>query len=92
MPALPTVLRTAELRLKQAQERLAAFREAPLGGRFTVLGETFTKPKPKPKRSASTLEPAALDERGRRRYLVPDENRAFWVYGPRSSSSATPYW
>ncbi|WP_406336140.1 site-specific integrase [Streptomyces zaomyceticus] len=79
MPALPTVLRTAELRLKQAQERLAAFREAPLGGRFTVLGETFTKPKPK--HSASTLEPTlALDERGRRRYLVPDENRAFWIW------------
>lgn len=75
MPALPTLLRTAELRLKQAQERLTAFREAPLGGRFTVLGETFTKPKT----SASALEPTlALDERGRRRYLVPDENRAFW--------------
>ncbi|MFE9776157.1 tyrosine-type recombinase/integrase [Streptomyces sp. NPDC005931] len=77
MPTLPVVLRTAELRLRQAQERLAAFRDAPLGERFTVLGEAFTKPK----RSHSGLEPTlALDVGGRRRYLVADENRAFWVW------------
>ncbi|MFF7082649.1 site-specific integrase [Streptomyces lavendulae] len=77
MPALPTVLRTAELRLGQAQQRLAAFREASLGGQFTVLGETFTKPK----KSASALQPIlALDERGKRRHLVLAENRAFWAW------------
>ncbi|MEU5485428.1 site-specific integrase [Streptomyces mirabilis] len=77
MPTLPVVLRTAELLLRQAQERLAAFRDAPLGARFTVGGETFTKPRA----SNSGLEPTlATDLSGRRRYLVADENRAFWVW------------
>ncbi|MGW3061203.1 hypothetical protein ACWC98_35545 [Streptomyces goshikiensis] len=49
MPALPTVLRAAELRLKQAQERLAAFREAPL-----VAGSpSWAKPLPSPSPSPS---------------------------------------
>ncbi|MGW0476216.1 hypothetical protein [Streptomyces coeruleorubidus] len=45
LPALPTVVRVAKELLDQARLRLDAVREAPAGGRFEVLGETFTRAK-----------------------------------------------
>ncbi|MEU2607704.1 tyrosine-type recombinase/integrase [Streptomyces albus] len=77
LPALPAVVAAAERHLKDAHMRLEAFRSAPLGAAFTVLGETFTKPRSARSRSGPTY---ATDTTGRRRYLVADENRAFWVW------------
>ncbi|MFJ4982039.1 tyrosine-type recombinase/integrase [Streptomyces coeruleorubidus] len=71
LPALPTVVRVAKELLDQARLRLDAVREAPAGGRFEVLGETFTRAK----RPGSIW---VYDHAGGRRDLAQREHRAFW--------------
>lgn len=71
LPALPTVVRAAKELLDNAQARLQAVQIAPVGGRFEVLGETFTRAK----RPGSTW---VYDDCGRRRDLAQRERRAFW--------------
>ncbi|MEU4346228.1 hypothetical protein [Streptomyces sp. NPDC023838] len=71
LPALPTVVRAAKELLDNAQTRLRAVQTAPAGGRFEILGETFTHAK----RPGSTW---AYDVGGRRRDLDQWERRAFW--------------
>ncbi|MGW6924620.1 tyrosine-type recombinase/integrase [Streptomyces sp. NPDC054950] len=66
-----TVVRVAKELLDQARLRLDAVREAPAGGRFEVLGETFTRAK----RPGSTW---VYDHAGGRRDLARREHRAFW--------------
>ncbi|GGW45354.1 site-specific integrase [Streptomyces galilaeus] len=45
LPVLPTLVRTAERRLKEAKARLDAVDAAPLGSTVTVLGERFILPR-----------------------------------------------
>ncbi|WP_256917442.1 tyrosine-type recombinase/integrase [Streptomyces hilarionis] len=71
LPALPTVVRAAKELLDNAQARLQAVQTAPAGGRFEVLGETFTRAR----KPGSTW---VYDAGGRRRDLVQRERRAFW--------------
>jgi hypothetical protein len=71
LPALPMVDRTAKEQLDNAQARLHAVQTAPVGGRFEVLGETFTRAK-----SPGSLW--AYDASGRRRDMAQRERRAFW--------------
>lgn len=77
LPALPAVVAAALRHLKDTRTRLEAFRAAPLGSVFTVLGEAFSKPRSARSGSGPTY---ATDTAGRRRYLVADENRMFWVW------------
>lgn len=79
MPVLPLLIRTANQRAEEAKARLEAVREAPAGGSFTVLGETFTK-----STSSRWADPnsttIAYDATGRRRHLDSEEGRAFWSW------------
>ncbi|MFJ5016988.1 tyrosine-type recombinase/integrase [Streptomyces griseoluteus] len=79
MPVLPLLIRTASQHAEESRARLEAVREAPAGGSFTVLGETFTKTT-----STRQADPnnttVAYDSTGRRRYLGSEENRAFWTW------------
>ncbi|MET8029017.1 site-specific integrase [Streptomyces avermitilis] len=76
LPVLPALVRTAERRLKEAKARLDAMDRTPLGGTFTMLGETLTLPS---STSRAEGKPAtAVDGTGRRRNLWAEENRAFW--------------
>lgn len=79
MPILPLLIRTASQRAEEAWARLEAVRQAPAGGSFTVLGETFTKTS-----SSRWANPdsttRAYDSTGRRRHLNSEENRAFWAW------------
>ncbi|MYS93815.1 MULTISPECIES: tyrosine-type recombinase/integrase [Streptomyces] len=75
LPVLPALIRVADRRLKEARARLDALHTAPLGSRFTVLGETYTAPK---STSRAGLTGQAYDTSGRRRDLEAEEKRAFW--------------
>ncbi|MFJ3798499.1 tyrosine-type recombinase/integrase [Streptomyces sp. NPDC090088] len=73
LPALPAVARAAKEYLDAAKLRLEALAAAPLGGAFTVLGQTFTRTK-------SSTSTWAFDDSGHRRMLGVAENRAFWTW------------
>ncbi|MDX3708815.1 site-specific integrase [Streptomyces europaeiscabiei] len=78
MPVLPTLVRVAEQRLKDARTRLEAANAAPLGSTFSVLGETFSVP-------ATTVRsdgrPTRLkDDSGRVRFLNAEERNAFFAW------------
>ncbi|WP_433323199.1 hypothetical protein [Spirillospora sp. CA-294931] len=73
----PTLIWTAEGRLRDARIGLAALRAAEGGEPFAVLGETFVKGS-RNNRLDSNGSTCAFDESGRRRNLVLDEHRAFW--------------
>ncbi|MFF4534522.1 tyrosine-type recombinase/integrase [Streptomyces sp. NPDC001407] len=75
LPVLPTLIRVADRRLKEARTRLDALHAVPLGARFTALGETFTAPK---RTSRAGLTGQAYDASGRRRDFEAEEKRAFW--------------
>ncbi|MFE1781380.1 tyrosine-type recombinase/integrase [Streptomyces sp. NPDC059506] len=78
LPVLPTLVRVAERRLKEARARLDALNAAPLGSTITVLGETFTVPH---KTARLDGRPTIVrDAEGRRRTFGTDEKRAFWAW------------
>jgi hypothetical protein len=66
-------------RLHDARARLEALQQAEPGREFTVLGETFIKPKSSAARFARFIR-VAWDQQGRRRNLTQDEHRAFWAW------------
>ncbi|MCX5215666.1 site-specific integrase [Kitasatospora sp. NBC_00240] len=78
LPVLPTVVRVADRRLKEARTRLDAISAAPFGASFTVLGETFTAAK-STKRSAGTPS-RSYDSLGGYRYFGTEEKHAFWAW------------
>ncbi|MBZ9597168.1 site-specific integrase [Streptomyces erythrochromogenes] len=77
LPVLPTLVRTADERLKQAQARLEALQATGPGETFSIFGETYTRPK-----SAAAgrgISPgAAFGSQGQRIWLDLEEHRAFW--------------
>ncbi|MFF0143506.1 tyrosine-type recombinase/integrase [Streptomyces sp. NPDC005227] len=78
LPVLPVLVRIADRRLKEARARLDALQAVPLGGSFTVLGETFTRP-----RSTTTSaedQTRAVSSTGKMRELGAEERRAFWAW------------
>ncbi|MFC8125963.1 tyrosine-type recombinase/integrase [Streptomyces sp. NPDC057302] len=77
LPVLPTLVRAADERLKQAQARLQALRTTASGSTFTVCGETYTKAR---SRTQTPTAGVAFNSRGRRVALDLDENRAFWAW------------
>ncbi|MGW0509133.1 tyrosine-type recombinase/integrase [Streptomyces olivaceoviridis] len=78
LPVLPTLVRVAERRLKEAKTRLDALNVAPLGATFTVLGETFTVPKKTARLDGRPV--IAWDAQGNRREFGTEEKRAFWTW------------
>ncbi|MER5549770.1 site-specific integrase [Streptomyces sp. NPDC002589] len=78
LPVLPVLVRIADRRLKEARARLDALQSVPLGGSFTVLGETFTRPR------STTISAAeqtrAITSMGKIRELGSEEQRAFWSW------------
>ncbi|MFI0989339.1 tyrosine-type recombinase/integrase [Streptomyces exfoliatus] len=78
LPALPTLVRMADRRLKEATARLDALNEAALGSTFTVLGETFTVPRGS--RRADGRPTRAWDSQGNRRQFDAEERQAFWAW------------
>ncbi|WP_399143142.1 tyrosine-type recombinase/integrase [Streptomyces sp. NBUA17] len=79
MPVLPLLIRTASQQAEESRARLEAVREAPAGGSFTVLGETFIKTT-STRRADPNNTTVAYDSTGRRRYLGSEENRTFWTW------------
>lgn len=78
LPVLPSLVRIADRRLKDATARLRALNTAPLGSTFTVLGETFAVPRITYR---SDGRPSTVrDADGRRRDLRTEEKRAFWAW------------
>ncbi|MEE1805126.1 hypothetical protein [Streptomyces sp. BE133] len=88
LPVLPTLVKTAADELKKAKARLAAVHATAPGTSFTVLGETYIKVKGT-RYTDHAASATAYDANGRRHCLGPAEQRAFWAWGPWSSS-ATP--
>ncbi|MFE2261729.1 tyrosine-type recombinase/integrase [Streptomyces griseosporeus] len=78
LPVLPTLVRIADRRLREARLRLEALHAALPGSTFTVLGETFTAPRgtSRPDRRPTS----ARDEQGHRRLLATEEKIAFWAW------------
>ncbi|MCZ1012295.1 site-specific integrase [Streptomyces lydicus] len=79
LPVLPTLVDFVATRLREARMRLDALQQAKPGAEFTVLDETFIKPKTSAARVAQ-LTRVAWDSQGRRRNLTQDEHRAFWAW------------
>lgn len=78
LPALPTLLRVAHRRLKEAQTRLEALQQAQFDSEFTVLEETFKTPR---STNRSDGRPGYVyDVSGQRRDLGNEEKRAFWAW------------
>ncbi|WP_053763308.1 hypothetical protein [Streptomyces sp. AS58] len=79
LPALPTLVMTADRLLNEARTRLDALNAAPLGSTFTVLGETFTVPRSSTRVDGRPTQ--AWDSKGTRRSLAAEERCAFsaWV-------------
>ncbi|WP_055618500.1 site-specific integrase [Streptomyces phaeochromogenes] len=78
LPVLPTLVRVADRRLKEARLRLEALYAAAPGATFTVLGETFTAPR---LTNRPEGRPASVrDDHGRRRLLATEEKIAFWAW------------
>ncbi|WP_329492956.1 site-specific integrase [Kitasatospora herbaricolor] len=75
---MPTLVRVADRRLKEARARLEALHTAPLGSTFTVLGEGFTVPKGTYRRGGRPTR--VYDATGRRRDLGAEEKQAFWAW------------
>ncbi|MFF2078370.1 tyrosine-type recombinase/integrase [Kitasatospora sp. NPDC058162] len=75
LPALATLVRVARENWAEAREGMEALRAAPLGGRFTFMGKTYTRQK-----QDSTTPYRAYDETGRRTHLGQVEERAFWAW------------
>ncbi|UKD50795.1 site-specific integrase (plasmid) [Amycolatopsis sp. FU40] len=75
LPALSTVVTAAREQWNEAREGLSALLAAPLGGRFTFRGKTYTRQK---KDSSTAFR--AYDESGRRVHLGQAEERAFWAW------------
>lgn len=78
LPALPTLVKVAERRLKEAQARLEALNESFLGSSFIILGETFTVPRSS--RRAGGRPISAWDSQGARRLLGVEERQTFWAW------------
>jgi hypothetical protein len=79
LPVLPTLVDFVTKRLHDARARLEALQQAEPGSEFTVLGETFIKPKSSAAR-VTRFTRVAWDQQGRRRSLTQDEHRAFWAW------------
>ncbi|WP_218952080.1 site-specific integrase [Amycolatopsis anabasis] len=77
LPVLPTLVRAAEQRLRDARARLEAVRAATARSSFTVLGETFLKAASRDDGDPNASV-VAYDQSGRRRYFGQEEHRAFW--------------
>jgi hypothetical protein len=78
LPALPTLVQTADRLLKEARARLEALNAAPLSSTFTVLGETFTVPRFSKRADGRPIH--AWDSKGRRRSFAGEERSAFWAW------------
>lgn len=78
LPALPTLVRMADRRLKEARARLDALNAAPLGSTFTVLGETFTVPRSTKRLAGRPVR--ARDSQGTQRSLATAERQTFWAW------------
>ncbi|MFD2619706.1 tyrosine-type recombinase/integrase [Streptomyces chumphonensis] len=78
LPAVPILVKVAERRLKEAQARLDALNEAPLGTTFTVFGETFTVPRTTVRVSGRPTR--AWDDQGAARDFGAEERLAFWAW------------
>ncbi|MER7045540.1 site-specific integrase [Streptomyces jumonjinensis] len=78
LPVLPTLIRVAERRLKEASIRLEALYAAPFGSSFEVLGETFRKSKGATRSGGQPTH--TYDSHGKRRDLGAEEKRAFWAW------------
>jgi hypothetical protein len=74
LPGLPTLVQAAHQQLHEARLRLDAFSAAGPGEPFTVLGETFTKPKGS---DGPNAVGRVTDAAGHRRFLGLAEKRAF---------------
>jgi hypothetical protein len=79
LPALPALVQAAHQQLQQARLRLDAFNSAMPGESFTVLDQTFIKPKSSGAYGPSTTA-YAFDNAGRRHGLGFAEQRAFWAW------------
>ncbi|WP_344637713.1 site-specific integrase [Kitasatospora cystarginea] len=75
LPALATLVRVARENWAEANAGMDALRAAPLGGRFTFMGKTYTRQK-----QDSVTPFRAYDETGRRAHLGLAEERAFWAW------------
>ncbi|MET8680058.1 site-specific integrase [Streptomyces sp. NPDC004647] len=78
LPAVPMLVKAAERRLKEAQARLRALNEAPLGTEFTVSGETFTVPKTTTRINGRPTR--AWESQGVARDFGAEERLAFWAW------------
>ncbi|MFJ2609122.1 tyrosine-type recombinase/integrase [Streptomyces sp. NPDC087425] len=78
LPVLPTLVKVAHRRLKEARVRLDALNAAPLGSTFEVLGETFTVPRSTQR--SDGLSSRAWDAQGNQRFLLAEERQAFWAW------------
>jgi hypothetical protein len=79
LPALPALVQAAHQQLRQARLRVDAFNSAMPGESFTVLDQTFIKPKSSGAYGPSTTA-YAFDTAGRRHGLGIAEQRAFWAW------------
>jgi hypothetical protein len=77
LPVLPTLVGTAEQRLRDARTRLQAVRAVSAGGTFTVLGDTFVKTANRDNADPDSTV-CVYDDSGRRRDLGLEEHRAFF--------------
>ncbi|MFF3271665.1 tyrosine-type recombinase/integrase [Streptomyces chrestomyceticus] len=78
LPVLPTLVRVAYRRLKEARARLGAVNSAPLGSTFSVLGESFTVPASTTR--ADGRPTRVRDEEGRFRFFAAEERNAFFAW------------
>ncbi|MGB8941888.1 MAG: site-specific integrase [Streptomyces sp.] len=78
LPVLPTLVRVADRRLKEARARLDALNAAPLGSTFAVLGETFAVPLTTTRSDGHPTQ--VRDVSGRPRHLGAEERRAFFAW------------
>lgn len=77
LPVLPTLVGTAEQRLRDARTRLQAVRAVSAGGTFTVLGDIFVKTANRDNADPDSTV-CVYDDKGRRRDLGLEEHRAFF--------------
>lgn len=78
LPALPTLVKMADRRLKEARVRLEALNGSSLGSSFTVLSETFTVPRSSKRADGRPI--SAWDSLGARRLLGVEERQTFWAW------------
>lgn len=76
LPLLPVLLRAVEQQRKDAEERINAAEETPVGGRFTLAGQQFQRC-----RVGQSGRVFATDlATGKRRDLTHEDEAAFWSW------------